>query len=400
MIDPKNYSVHNHSLMMDRSLLYTSNAFISNSYISEDLKNLGAERSLNSFDKIIDESGLAKEHSTTYHIFNHNLYKSIFGLIGQESTSTDKLLKYLKMNDVLLQLIKPDLTFPLWGDSQIEKLSPKLISDFENDQRLQSLLIDYDLGYIVSFENNIGTLRTETPDKSYLALFANYKSKVHKHHDDLSFVFQAFGIDIFTDQGYYGYEKEFRPLLTSVFGHNTVVVNYEDYILNRENQYSKLDSYINKNNYQMLEASHNMYDSLTVNRKIFFVKPNLIVVKDHVNGLKEVNTIQQTFNIGKGVAGIEIKKNEVLFSMPDNLSVSMFTTNTVNTFSEIDFYRSVKPFGIEDSKQIILKSNNQNITTLILVNSKKYNSPIIKPRIKEDSLFYIREGLEHTIKLY
>lgn len=96
MIDPKNYSVHNHSIMMDRSLLYASKAFISNSYISKDLKSIAAKRSLDSFDKIIDKSGLAKEHSTTYHIFNHNLYESIFTLIGQDSAPTDNLLKYLK----------------------------------------------------------------------------------------------------------------------------------------------------------------------------------------------------------------------------------------------------------------------------------------------------------------
>lgn len=299
MVNPKNYSVHNHSLMMDRSLLYASKALKSNTDLSEDLKKIASTRSLNSFNKIIDESGLAKEHSTTYHIFNHNLYKNIFKLIGQTSTPTDRLLKYLKMNDVLIQLVKPDLTFPLWGDSQIEVLNTKLVNDFNNDERLKSLLINFNLGSIVNFENNIATLRTKTPDKSHLTLFANYSSKVHKHHDDLSFIFQTANTDIFTDQGYYGYEKKYRPKLISALGHNTLVVDNKDYVLSRKDQYSKLNSYISKDNYEMVEASHNMYDSLIVNRKLFFVKPNLLVLKDRIKGSKKTTNIQQIFNIGR-----------------------------------------------------------------------------------------------------
>lgn len=207
MTDEENYSVHNHSLMMDRSLLYASKAFRSNPSISDELKEISSKRALGIFDKIIDETGLAKEHSTTYHIFNHNLYKSIFNLIGTEETPPDKLLKYLKMNDILLQFIKPDLTFPLWGDSQVEKLSANLITKFENDIRLKSLLNNYDLKSTFNFENNIGSLRTNTSDKSHLILFANYNSRVHKHHDDLSFIFQAFKTDIFTDQVFMAMNK-------------------------------------------------------------------------------------------------------------------------------------------------------------------------------------------------
>jgi len=229
MVNPKNYRTHNHSLMMDRTLLYIANIFASKPDLSNHIRSLASNRALGNFDKIIDKSGMAKEHSTTYHIFNHNLYKNIFKLIGNNETATDKLLKYLKMNDVLLQLVKPDLTFPLWGDSQIEILNPKIIADFGDDARLSATYENYDLKSNVNFENNIATLRTNTKDKSYLALFANYNSVVHKHHDDLSIVFQTFGTDIFTDQGYYGYDKKYRPQLTSVFAHNTVAINNEDY---------------------------------------------------------------------------------------------------------------------------------------------------------------------------
>tara|TARA_R110002050_G_scaffold263499_4_gene404060 strand:- start:1625 stop:2779 length:1155 start_codon:yes stop_codon:yes gene_type:complete len=368
--------------------------------LSNHIRSLASNRALGNFDKIIDKSGMAKEHSTTYHIFNHNLYKNIFKLIGNNETATDKLLKYLKMNDVLLQLVKPDLTFPLWGDSQIEILNPKIIADFGDDARLSATYENYDLKSNVNFENNIATLRTNTKDKSYLALFANYNSVVHKHHDDLSIVFQTFGTDIFTDQGYYGYDKKYRPQLTSVFAHNTVAINNEDYTIGKKNQYSKINSYTRNNDFETVEASHNMYDSLTVSRKVYFVKPNLVIMKDSANGLKKVNSLHQIFNLAKGASKIEIMENKINFSMPKNLNISMFTTNKDNKFIKREFYRSVKPFNIEDSYQIILESNKQNVTTFILIDSDAYELKITNPKLKDDILYYYKGNEKHQIDLH
>lgn len=400
MVDPKNYLAHNHSLMMDRTLLYLANILVNTPELSNNLRQIASKRALGNFDKLIDNSGMAKEHSMTYHIFNHNLYKSIFKLLGNYNTPTDKLLKFLKMNDVLLQLVKPDLTFPLWGDSQVEILNPKLITDFEEDHRLTEVYNSYNLSSIVNFENNIATLRTQTNDKSYLALFANYYSKVHKHHDDLSVIFQTFGTDIFTDQGYYGYEAEYRPKLTSVFGHNTVAVNNEDYSIGRSDQYSRISSYLKKNDYEMVEASHNMYDSLKITRKIYFVKPNLIVVNDNLEGMKNIESLSQIYNLGEGATKIKIDNNTISFSMPNNIHVTMLTVDPEDEFINKKFFRSPKPYQIKDTEQIVLNSKNLKLARiLILLNSESYLMPISKPKITNNILSYFKDGQEKQINL-
>lgn len=58
-------------------------------------------------------------------------------------------------------------------------------------------------------------------------------------------MFQTLNIDILIDQEYYGYEKKYRPVLSSIYGHNTVIVNDSSYIINDNNKklYSKLTSH-------------------------------------------------------------------------------------------------------------------------------------------------------------
>lgn len=398
MIDSKHYRVHNHSLMMDRTLLYLANALSFNEFISTDIRELSSNRALNNFNRIISDAGLAKEHSTTYHIFNHNLYKSIFQLTGNDNIETSVLLKYLKMNDILLQLVKPDLTFPLWGDSQVEKLTAKLVHDFGDDERLYSVLKGKNtLKSNIDFENNIATLRTKTKDKGHLTLFANYMSRTHKHHDDLSFIFQTLGIDVFTDQGYYGYEKKYKPILSSVFSHNTVVLNEKDYKLGKEGQYSKIVGYINREDYEIIEAEHNLYENILINRKLLFIHPNVIIIRDMSEGKNKTTNLTQIFNLGEELKSIEIKNNKAFASFENNLSVTLNSINKKDELIEKTHFRSKRPFNIVETKQFILKSDSNIIESIIVVKSKEYKYPISDVVVKNGIVFYNKKGVSHKI---
>jgi len=123
-------------------------------------------------------------------------------------------------------------------------------------------------------------------------------------------------------------------------------------------------------------------------------------MKDSANGLKKVNSLHQIFNLAKGASKIEIMENKINFSMPKNLNISMFTTNKDNKFIKREFYRSVKPFNIEDSYQIILESNKQNVTTFILIDSDAYELKITNPKLKDDILYYYKGNEKHQIDLH
>lgn len=399
MTDPAHYSVHNHSIMMDRTLLYLAKITKSNADLSNSLRNIAATRSLDNFNKIIDPTGLAKEHSTTYHIFNYNLYKSIFDLIGKENIDPSMMVKYLRMNDILLQLVKPDLKFPLWGDSQIEMVNQEMIEKFGNDKRLQDLTKNYALPSMVSFENNIATLRTNTPDKSYLCFFANYYSKVHKHNDDLSFIFQTLGTDVFTDQGYYAYDQTYRPQLISALAHNTVIVNNSDYSLDGKDKYSKLISYTREKDYEIVEAEHNFYDGILLRRKIIYLHPNVIFIKDNSDNVSLTKSLTQIFNLGENATDISANGNLIKASFPDQISLTIKSLNEGDKATVKDFLRSLSPNKKTDTKQINLETKNSNITSIITIESPKYTNPIGNVSVQGNTVTYSKKGVGKKILL-
>ncbi|MBW7869785.1 MAG: heparinase II/III family protein [Flavobacteriia bacterium] len=397
MTDPAHYSVHNHAIMMDRTLLYLAKITKSNADLSNSLRNLAATRSLDNFNKIIGPTGLAREHSTTYHIFNYNLYKSIFDLIGKENIDPSMMVKYLRMNDILLQLVKPDLKFPLWGDSQIEMVNQEMIEKFGNDKRLRDLTKNYSLPSMVSFENNIATLRTNTPDKGYLCLFANYYSKVHKHNDDLSFIFQTLGTDIFTDQGYYAYDQTYRPQLISALAHNTVVVNNSDYSLDGKDKFSKLISYTREEDYEIVEAEHNFYDGILLRRKIIYIHPNVIIVQDNSDNVNLTKSLTQIFNLGENATDISVNGNLAKASFPNQISLTIQSLNGGDKVAVKDFFRSLSPNKKTDTKQINLETKQSNITSIITIESPKYINPVGNVSVQGNSVTYSKKGVNKKI---
>jgi len=395
MLDPNRYTPTNHSLIMDRALLALAKITKSNPILYDAIYRPTAIRTLKNIDFIIDDSGLAKEHSTTYHIYNHNLDQKIIDLLEQDDINPALQLKLLKKNDVLLQLVKPDLTFPIWGDSGIEYLNAHLAERFGNDQRILDVMAGKRLPSMVNFENNIATLRTQANDSSYLALFANYYSRTHKHNDDLQFIFQTLGIDILTDQGYYGYEKEHRPFLSSVFAHNSIAINDSDYVLGRDGQYSKLTGYWTSDNVDVLEGEHNMYDSIIVKRKLYYLKPNVIVLQDWAESADPnlIRSISQHFNFSeKANLAVSISDNSATVLFPKNIKaiVKSFSDNDEITTQEI--YRSRIQYYITPIPQVKVRKEGKLLTTVIEIQSDLYKTPVSNVQIIDDVIYYNKEG--------
>lgn len=401
MMDPKNYRAHNHSLMMDRTLLYLAKITKENPNFYEKIYYPTAARTIENIDKVIDPTGLAREHSTTYHIFNHNLNKSILTLIDDEDINPAFQLKMLRKNDVLLQLVKPDLTFPLWGDSQIEVLNNRRAEEFDNDSRILDVLAGKRLPSMVNFDNNIATLRTQKDDSSYVALFANFYSRVHKHNDDLSFIFQTLGTDILTDQGYYGYEKEHRPFLMSVFAHNSIAINNEDYWPGKEGQYSRLTEYSKSDDVEIVAGKHTMYDSITVKRKLYFIKPNVIVLEDSAESEYPgmIKTISQQFNFGEKATDAKVSENRAVVTFPKNITatVKSFTENDTLTLEES--YRSRIQYSKVPIYQIKVQKQSNKLITVIEVLSPAYKSPVSDISIQNKKIRFTKDGVKHNIML-
>jgi len=260
--------------------------------------------------------------------------------------------------------------------------------------------LEYNLESNVNFDNNIAVLRTSSADKGYLAFFANFNSLVHKHKDDLSFIFQSLGIDIFTDQGYYGYDKEYRPMLTSSFAHNTFVVNNQEYQLDPKKGKSRIIAYRKDTDYEMIEAKHNHYDSLELKRKIFFIKPNIIVINDKTDNLKAVKSLTQYFNLGDTVIKTAIEEGAKYTAMfPNNIELTVSPIGKDVALEEQSFYRSIKPFDLTEIRHLSISNNKNNLTTLINIFSPEYGNPITNVFVMENVVYYTKKGVEKKLYL-
>ena len=113
----------------------------------------------------------------------------------------------------------------------------------------------------------------------------------------------------------------------------------------------------------------------------------------------EINKPKNQQALGKGVSNINIEKNKATFSMPNDINVYMFSAEEKSFFSKKDFFRSIKPYEVQNSKQVLLNSNKKDVCTLILIESNHYHSKITKPIIKNNTLHYTKDGKKHSINL-
>ncbi len=395
MMDDDNHYIHNHSLMMDRTLIALSNVYKSNKELSNTLRNVGLKRAMEMFNQIIDETGLAKEHSIGYQIYDYNIYKGLFLLLDENEIDKETMARFRKMPEILEILVKPDLSFPIWGDSRQRHLTKSLVENFDNNQRLKAIMnSSLELNSTVSFINNIAVIR-DNKNNFYMAFFANYNSSVHKHHDDLSFVLQFDKVDLLTDAGMFGYGSELHPLMKKSFFHNTISVNGENYPINRKGQYAKIVDYKKNKTYEMIRGEHNFYKGKIVERTLYFVKPNMIFIKDKVKG-EDVKKIQQVFNIGEDAKLLSQLDGRLDFEFNKQLSMRIQQHNRVS--QEIYYDNKTRGFISKQYRkkipiyQLEFETELQEFMTSILIKSSKITKPIEEVKVVDGEIIYFQNN--------
>ncbi len=395
MMDDDNHHVHNHSLMMDRALIILSNVYKSENELSDAIGGVGSKRAMDMVIKIIDETGLVNEHSIEYQFYDYNIFKSIFILLNENEISKEALARFKKMPNILEMLVKPDLSFPMWGDSRKRYLTKKLVEDFDDNQRLNAILdSSLELNSTVSFINNIGVIRDKKND-FYMAFFANYHNRIHKHHDDLSFVLQFDKVDILTDAGIPGYGSKLYPLMKSSFFHNTISVNGENYSIGRKGQYAKIVDYKRYKSYEMIKGEHNFYKGKIVERALYYIKPNMIFIIDKVKG-KDVNKIQQVFNIGENANLLNEKNGKLSFKFDKQLSILIQQHNLVD--QKIFYGDKTRGFISKAYRkktpiyQLEFETELQEFMTSILIKSSKVAHPIEEVKVVNGEIIYFQDG--------
>lgn len=170
------------------------------------------------FHNQFDPNFIHKEHSPHYHIHAVRELERFIDDFERKSVSVDKLrtlVERARLKESNFYL--PDGRLMPFGDT--------------DNQRAESL---ENYPYPPSQQDVIwcesGYFKYAKDGGTYLAATNNHHSDVHKHSDNLSFIFGYRGKDVFVDPGKYSYTKDpVRDLVLSALNHNTVHLSVKEW---------------------------------------------------------------------------------------------------------------------------------------------------------------------------
>jgi hypothetical protein len=228
---------HNHGLFRDRALLFYTLTF-SNSNNNE-YQAITKNRILTYVQVKVLEDGVSAEHSPSYHIAiakllyeMADLYKDVDPAYSHLITDhyADKMINYA------IQLTRPDGSYPPIGDSGEDF---NVIKNWINNPNYlyvatkgskgnKPTMLDsiYPDGNYAIFRNSWKL----NGDADWVMFVAAIHSKIHRHHDDLSFLVWHHG-DLLTDAGSGSYDVNGNPMskyATSPWAHSILVSNWMD----------------------------------------------------------------------------------------------------------------------------------------------------------------------------
>jgi len=360
LADPKNFTYQtNHGIMQNLSLLYLCAAFPTLPEIKH-YKELAICRLREQFGVLVSPNGVMTEHSPGYHAFAMQCLctaNTLLMILGQEAPKEWEML-YEKMENVLIQFLRPDGSLPPIGDTHSSALTATYLQgvslnrDYADQTQLASKSAKYSsfsiwpwAGYAVLWkEVEVGPYY---PDSRQIAFtWANFPEHAHKHADELSVYLYAFGRQWLGGPGYWPYSSPWRTgYATSWRGANAPSYENEPSISRRSANllgygHSNIDDFfvdVERIGPKSFRARRQM---LVLNDSQLFVfdfidaslAEHKIISRWHIeeglsqylkksssNAADEVPFIAQFFDRGKD------KSMEVLIKGSENLSVEVVT---------------------------------------------------------------------------
>jgi len=340
---------HNHGIYQDSSLLQLSVLFPnfehSNEWLETSISRLSSQ-----IDFAVTSEGVHKEHSPSYHYLVMNILLSIYDFNNNYNISFDKLdLTIYKMQEYLVNIVKPDGTTPLVGDSVPHNLLEIAENEITNEhllylvsngnlgEKIDENSIVYQEAGVALFKNNWDI---NTP--IYFGLFNAFHSLVHKQSDDLSFILTYNQTDYFVDSGKYAAdsafheENIFRTYVKSVFAHNSISVDDSSYSIYERDNIGKsiIEKHFISSNYSYVKVSHTLFDGVKITRTAIFFNAGAVYFHDNIES-NDNHKYSQIFNLGKDVNVLGDDWNELLLSSKkDETNMTIRQLSIISDFNQ------------------------------------------------------------------
>jgi len=319
LADTKFYNEgHNHGMEQDVALLAIATLFPelkkSTSWRSLAVQRLKAQAA-----EIVSPAGVQMEHSPYYHLFTLEILADAQTFADRAGVPRGELnLEPVlqRMARFTANILQPDGTLPPIGDTPRD---PPLTVEHRTLKRFaeQDLILRFTLTQgqegappaAAAFYRDEGyaVLRDRwQPGLDYrqsLYLFftaAAHEGRVHKQHDDLSFVLFARGREILADAGFHSnqYGDPEREYVTGTSAHNSVLVDGKGFT----GWTARIDEALDGAGYSLVQGSHSNYPGLTHRRTLLYVRPSTVFVLDELkangSGQPARHDFEQLFHFG------------------------------------------------------------------------------------------------------
>lgn len=311
---PENYTQQNHGTMMDRSLYLTAQ-YLSDDYDIEHWRTTALGRLQDSFVRAYSADMVNLENSSSYHLFNFDLFvgieKDILNVFDDTLGKGFDLLLDGAV-EFLVQLSKPDSALPMIGDGSRTSLTafPRHPSytHVKEHPHLRYVLTQGREGsppsrlFSVYQNEGYAFARTSWDPADKASTYASFRAgrliDNHKHADDLSFSLFAHGTDIFVDSGTYTYQPgDFRNYFVSAMAHNTIVVDRETYPIREgaANDAAIVD-FGSTPDYHYVIGRNCAYRGVRLLRSFFFLPTGRVVIIDNAESGDD-HTYSQLFHL-------------------------------------------------------------------------------------------------------
>lgn len=423
--EDNNYKLNNHGTMSDKAL-YAISVYL-NDHLYDKYREKSIIRLKNALKRNFSQNMINLESSIPYHLFNMELFVSIEKLLLNpfEDSCGISQSSIKKSVDFLIDCVKPDMYFPMIGDSQ--KLSIKSIINYcffsyvESYMPLKWLLTSQKSGttpknlFKVYKKEGFAFFRnswdqTKKDEISYVSFISGSGSpeiNSHKHADDLSFTLFAKNKDIFVDSGTYTYEKgDMRKFFISALAHNTVIVDDQNYPLkcwggSEDNLLEKpkdgqdyqiwgdkndtgIIDYGEKEDYYYVVGKNDMYDGVNITRTLYYLRSGDIIIIDDIQSY-DIHKYSQYYHLSPKINARKIdfnvennNTNIKIYDDDDDISITLFQLGQCNVEIINGNKKKAGPgiisekFGdLEETKTIKFYKSGKNTRFITLINVKE-----------------------------
>ncbi len=328
--DDRNYQFnHNHGILADKGLIIASYSI--NDEASQRMIDHAIIRLKGQIAFAYGSDHVHLENSFDYHIAITNQIKAIFNCLKFiDHPYKDELRLFLdKTYNFLVYAYKPNLQRPLFGDSKGTKSkSPENMETTDNSNFLYVATRGQKGDKpqkLVSFFPNSGYVFLREhfeaegfSDATWLSLKAGFKSRIHKHQDDLSIGLFSKGFDIFIDAGMYNfmYGDKVNRYMESIAAHTTVGILGKSYSIARKNGEAFVIQEVTHNDdYEYVLASSRVHPDCAIYRHLFYFRQkNIIVICDEIHSAKNQDFVQY-FHLSPDLKTISLRKDRSVFQI-------------------------------------------------------------------------------------